>query len=232
MRRRWVDPLAQPAKVNRCKKCHLAADLRTPLMGKVLVKPPRAHHCRICRECTARMDHHCFFVNQCVGAANYHSFIVFAASILLLLTLTASQTLLTFDRLTNVAAAVDRWMVSAFLYILAWFFLGTFALFLGLLFIFCVRHVQLLARGTTSVEDAYPADHALPSFGVFHNFKSSMGPFWCLLLWNHCDKWEGFVWTPPGSEAEQVPLLESEGHPPVGRKRGKDLNGLILSLSL
>ncbi|XP_003727052.2 palmitoyltransferase ZDHHC7 [Strongylocentrotus purpuratus] len=40
-------------------------------------RPPRAHHCRICRRCVRKMDHHCPWINNCVGEFNQKYFIQF-----------------------------------------------------------------------------------------------------------------------------------------------------------
>lgn len=37
-------------------------------------KPPRSHHCSICRRCVLKMDHHCPWFNTCVGFHNQRYF--------------------------------------------------------------------------------------------------------------------------------------------------------------
>ncbi|KAI9335838.1 DHHC palmitoyltransferase-domain-containing protein [Zopfochytrium polystomum] len=58
------------------------AGLRTCPKCKVY-KPPRSHHCSVCRRCVLKMDHHCPWLNNCVGHRNLGYFIRFIYSVVL-----------------------------------------------------------------------------------------------------------------------------------------------------
>ncbi|XP_031257374.1 probable protein S-acyltransferase 15 [Pistacia vera] len=60
---RAIDIHSNSVQVRQCDKCSAH-------------KPPRAHHCKVCRRCVLRMDHHCLWINNCVGYQNYKAFLV------------------------------------------------------------------------------------------------------------------------------------------------------------
>ncbi|KAG2729817.1 hypothetical protein I3760_01G267200 [Carya illinoinensis] len=62
-RRSDEEPQKNGAQLRHCDRCST-------------YKPPRAHHCRVCRRCVLRMDHHCLWINNCVGYWNYKPFFI------------------------------------------------------------------------------------------------------------------------------------------------------------
>ena len=40
-------------------------------------RPPRSHHCPLCKACILKRDHHCFFSGVCIAANNQRFFLAF-----------------------------------------------------------------------------------------------------------------------------------------------------------
>ena len=40
-------------------------------------RPPRTHHCPLCKKCVLKRDHHCFFTGTCIGLHNQRHFAIF-----------------------------------------------------------------------------------------------------------------------------------------------------------
>lgn len=50
-------------EISFCEKCDL-------------YRPPRAHHCKVCRKCVLKHDHHCPWTGNCIGFANFKFFLI------------------------------------------------------------------------------------------------------------------------------------------------------------
>ncbi|KAM0671927.1 Palmitoyltransferase zdhhc20 [Ordospora colligata] len=51
---------------------------RIKICGKCKTyKPPRAHHCNVCKRCYLKYDHHCLMLGVCIGFHNYKFFYQF-----------------------------------------------------------------------------------------------------------------------------------------------------------
>jgi palmitoyltransferase len=168
--------------------------------------------------CVGRMDHHCNFVGKCIGASNYKSFFIFVLSVVGMMTLTFTQTTLTFWWLENCAKEAEGLLNSVILYMAAYAFIATFLLFYALLLIFLARHMTLTARGKTSIEDTFEIDSDRPTQGIFFSLKLFLGGFWGLPLAAFGDKWEAFLQLGPYEDPEIVDPLEIHATPSFHKK--------------
>ncbi|KAI0783899.1 DHHC palmitoyltransferase-domain-containing protein [Irpex lacteus] len=65
----WSEELNMTkATTSKCKRCGV-------------MRPERAHHCRICKRCVLKYDHHCPGVNQCIGLHNERHFVLFLVNL-------------------------------------------------------------------------------------------------------------------------------------------------------
>lgn len=104
-------------------------------------KPPRAHHCSMCKRCVLKMDHHCPWVGNCVGFANYKFFVLF---------LFWSSVLGLYSALTMLPSMFAFSLHVSPLPIMIVFFIAlVFGLALGAFF---WQHVVLMTKNQTTIE--------------------------------------------------------------------------------
>ncbi|CAN1238218.1 Probable protein S-acyltransferase 15 [Linum grandiflorum] len=109
-------------------------------------KPPRAHHCRVCRVCVLRMDHHCLWINNCVGYWNYKAFFnlvsyATAACIYSMVVILNCSTHKDWD--------IEGQLHFKIVYILSGILMGGMSITLGTLLGW---HIYLIARNMTTIE--------------------------------------------------------------------------------
>lgn len=113
-------------------------------------KPPRAHHCRVCRRCVLRMDHHCPWIGNCVGFGTYAYFLQYTTSVmiscsyhLVMTTMRVFDAWNTYYYMSHPTTLEASMLVVNYLLCIPTFLLVSFL---------TLYHYYLLSTNTTSIE--------------------------------------------------------------------------------
>lgn len=161
-----------------CKKC-------------IAPKPPRTHHCSVCRRCHLRMDHHCPWLDNCVGFYNHrHFFLYMVFTVLGCLFLMVFGFEVMLEALITdepVIPVVNFWTdcpISTRTLVIFEAFLtsGCFLILGGL----TLWHARLIHRGETSIEAHLNRSETrrLAVDGKVYRNPYDFSPYynWCLFL--------------------------------------------------
>ena len=165
-------------------------------------KPPRAHHCSVCKRCVMRFDHHCPWINNCVGYGNQRHFIRFLVFVSVMCTLLMFTF---FYRIVDLAVQMDLdWKRNGkvserhmTVWQLLWFSTVTFVdlLVMVSVSILCIYQLYYMCINCTNVENIEKdkvRSHAKRHGFMFHypydmgfmaNIKSILGNNKWLWLW-------------------------------------------------
>lgn len=153
-----------------------------------LFKPDRAHHCRMCGQCTLRMDHHCPWLANCIGYSNYKYFLLtvfYAFCLNMFFTFTMTPTMATFIQPEVLGYHV---IPASFVYICCLILSGCLLVFFGF-------HMSLTMNALTTIEwrekknskDKYvqrrfQVAHLKFDNGVYNNMVEALGPVYLWLV--------------------------------------------------
>lgn len=147
----------------------------------LIVKPEKAHHCRVCRRCVLMYDHHCKFLANCVGFLNFKYFMLFlfySIVILLFVLGTSVEPLVISVNHLGWESAKAKMFVVFYLFILI--------LFCSVLDLFLYQ-VNILTRGVSRVEEKLKSAKKKNN-DICHNISRHMGEgtfSWFLPTSNH-----------------------------------------------
>lgn len=196
--------------VQMCEKCEAKKPSSAP--PKQFIKPIRAHHCKVCNQCSLKMDHHCPIVSNCVGLKNQRSYCVVLGTGLFALGILTSEMMYyvyyylypywtTLERPQNIYYGIYYF----YLCFIQW---GAVTSVAALFFM----HLRFAMINTTTIDNVKITAKTpnLFSLGVLYNLKCYFHSYWtCLIPIQPQYKYEGFYYPMVGHDPEinGIPLV-------------------------
>lgn len=108
MRCMFTDPGAVPSNAVPVDQ-NEAGDLIRKCTRCQTFKPPRAHHCSVCKRCIIKMDHHCPWTNNCIGFFNIKYFTLYVFYIFILSVYAFPMVIIYFKNTEGVGIQLTYW---------------------------------------------------------------------------------------------------------------------------